>query len=166
MCITRAYPYDTGTVLQTFADGPTGLLVSGTPSITRDGAANSVTVVVERFDGGTPFRVTAQDAGPASPTRWGGPFGTITRIIKVQTPLTTGQATQYARAQLNASTALSSQWSAAVVPDYTMEPGDTARLTSRGVSGVQLIDSITYPLAPATMSLSTRAYVRAQGTLS
>ena len=164
--VVRAYPYDVGAVLQTFADGPSGLLVSGTPSVTRDGAANSVTVVVERFDGGAPFRVTAQDASPGSPTRWGGPFGTITRIIKVQTPLTTGQATQYARAQLNASTALSSQWSAAVVPDYTMEPGDTARLTSRGVSGVQLIDSITYPLAPATMSLSTRAYVRAQGTLS
>jgi len=164
--VVRAYPYDVGAVLQTFADGPSGLLVSGTPSVTRDGAANSVTVVVERFDGGAPFRVTAQDASPGSPTRWGGPFGTITRIIKVQTPLTTGQATQYARAQLNASTALASQWSAAVVPDYTMEPGDTVRLTSRGVSEVQLIDSITYPLAPATMSLSTRAYVRAQGTLS
>lgn len=164
--VVRAYPYDTAAVQQTFTDGPTGLLIDGTPSLTRDGAANSVTVVVERFDGGTPFRVTAQDASPASPTRWDGPFGNVTQIIKVQTPLTTGQATQYARAQLNASTALSSQWSANVVPDYTMEPGDTVRLTSRGVSEIQLIDAITYPLAPGTMSLSTRAYMRAQGTLS
>lgn len=163
--VVRAYRYDVGTVVQTFADGPTGLLIDGTPSLTRDGAANSVTLVVERFDGGAPFRVTAQDNSPTSPTRWDGPFGNVTKIIKVQTPLTVGDATTYARAQLNASTALSSQWSASVVPDFTMEPGDTVRLTSRGVSEIQLIDSITYPLAPGTMTLGTRAYVRAQATL-
>ena len=164
--VVRAYPYDVGTVVQTFNDGPSGLLIRGVPSLTRDEAANSVTVVVERFDGGTPFRVTAQDASPTSPTRWNGPFGNVTKIIKVQTPLSVGDATTYARAQLSASTALSSQWSADVVPDYTMEPGDTVRLTSRGVSEIQLIDRITYPLAPGTMSLGTRAYVRAQGTLA
>jgi hypothetical protein len=164
--VVRRYPYDVGTVLQTFSDGPQGLLVTGQPSLSRDGAANSVTLTVERFDGGTPFQVTARDDSPTSPTRWGGPFGNVTLPIKVQTPLTLGQATTYARAQLNASTALSSRWTAAVVPDFTMEPGDTVRLTSRGVSSIQLIDSITYPLAPGTMSLTTRAYVRAQATLS
>lgn len=164
--VIREYPYDVGTVVQTFADGPGGLMVAGTPKISRDGAANSVTVIVERFDGGTPFRVTARDGSPTSPTRWGGPFGNVTQLVKVQTPLTTGEATTYARAQLNAATALSSQWSASVVPDFTMEPGDTVRLTSRGVSEIQLIDSITYPLTPGTMSLSTRAYVRAQANLT
>lgn len=164
--VVRRYPYDVGVVVQTVEDGPAGLLVSGTPSITRDGAVNSVTLAVERFDGGVPFRVTARDSTPGSPTLWGGPFGNVTRVIKVQTPLTVGQATTAARAQLNASTALSSQWSASMIPDYTLEPGDTVRLTSRGVSEVQLIDSITYPLGPGTMSLATRAYVRAQATLA
>jgi len=164
--VVRAYPYDVGTVVQSFEDGELGLLVSGTPSITRDGAANSVTLVVERFDGGTPFRVTARDTSPTSPTRFDGPFGKVSQIIKVQTPLTLGQATIAARQQLNASTALASRWSATTVPDYSMEPGDTVRLTSRGVSSVQLIDSITYPLFEgATMGMSTRAYVRAQATL-
>lgn len=164
--VVRAYPYDVGTVVQTVSDGPSGLLVSGTPSITRDGAANSVTVVVERFDGGTPFRVNARDNTPGSPTLFGGPFGQVSMIIKVQTPLTVGEATVYARTQLNAATALSSQWRADMVPDYTLEPGDTVRLVSRGVNEVQLIDSITYPLSPGTMSLGTRAYVRAQPTLA
>jgi hypothetical protein len=163
--VVRRYQYDVGTPVQTFADGPRGLLLSGAPSLTRDGAANSVTVVVERFDGSTPFRVTARDTSPSSPTRWGGPFGNVTKIIKVQTPLTVGEATIYARTQLNASTALSSQWSASVVPDYTMEPGDTVWLDSRNVRALQLIDQITYPLGPAAMSLGTRAYVRAQATL-
>jgi hypothetical protein len=164
--VVRAFPYDVGTVVQTVADGPGGLLVSGAPSISRDGAANSVTVIVERFDGGTPFTVTARDNSPTSPTRWGGPFGMVTKPIKVQTPLTLGQAQTYARAELNASVALSSKWSISMVPDYTLEPGDTIRAKSRGDNDVQLIDSITYPLGPATMGLSTRAYVRAQVTLS
>ncbi|HKY45032.1 MAG TPA: DUF5047 domain-containing protein [Pyrinomonadaceae bacterium] len=163
--VVRRFPYDVGTPVQDIFDGPSGLLVSGAPTLSREGAANSVTVIVERFDGGTPFRVTARDNSPTSPTRWGGPFGNVTLPIKVQTPLTVGEATQYARAQLNASTALSSTWSIASVPDYTLEPGDTVRAESRGVRSTQLIDSITYPLAPATMNLGTRAYVRAQATV-
>jgi len=164
--VIRRYPYDVGTVVQTFADQDQGLLISGTPSVSRrDGTANSITVVVERFDGGTPFRVRARDDSPTSPTRFDGPFGRVSRVIKSQTPMTVGEATIYARAQLSAATALSSRWSAAVVPDYTMEPGDTVRLVSRGVDSVQLIDAITYPLTPATMNLTTRAYVRAQATL-
>jgi len=164
--VVREMPYDVGTVVQEFEDGPQGLLIRGVPSFSRDRAANSVTLVVERFDGGTPFRVTARDTSPSSPTRFGGPFGKVGEVIKVQTPLTLGEATQAARDYLNAATALSSRWQADVVPDYSMEPGDTVRLRSRGVSSVQLIDSITYPLSPGTMGLSTRAYVRAQATLT
>lgn len=164
--VVRAFPYDVGTVVQTVSDRQGGLLVAGTPSITRDGAANSITVVVERFDGGIPFRVTARDNSPSSPTRFDGPFGRVSQIIKVQTPLTMGQATVYARTQLNASTALSSQWQISMTPDYTLEPGDTIRATSRGITETQLIDQITYPLFPETMTLGTRAYVRAQATLT
>jgi hypothetical protein len=164
--VVRLLPYDVGTVVQTVSDQRGGLLVTGAPSITRDGAANSVTVIVERFDGGTPFSVTARDESPTSPTRWDGPFGRVTKPIKVQTPLTQGQAMTLARAELNAATALSSNWAVTMVPDYTLEPGDTVRLISRGDNEVQLIDEITYPLGPATMSLRTRAYVRAQATLN
>lgn len=163
--VVRRFPYDVGNVVQTVFDGEQGLMVSGTPSLTRDGAANSVTVVVERFDGGEPFMVRARDESPSSPTRFDGPFGRVSQVIKVQTPMTLGQATQYARAALNASTALSSQWQVTMVPDYTLEPGDTVRLRSRGVSSIQLIDSITYPLGPGTMTLGTRAFMRAQATL-
>jgi hypothetical protein len=141
-------------------------LVSATPTLSRDGAANSVTVVVERFDGGTPFRVTVRDTAIGSPTFFGGPFGRVSQIIKVQTPLTLGEATTYARAQLNASTALLSTWNISCVPDFTLEPGDTIRTRSRGVRSTQLIDSITYPLGPGTMTLGTRAYVRAQPSAS
>jgi hypothetical protein len=164
--VVRLYPYDVGTPVQDLFDEPQGLLTGGRPSISRDGAANSITLMVERFDGGTPFQVRARDESPLSPTRFDGPFGRVSQVIKVQTPLTVAQATTYARGQLKASTALSSRWSATCVPDYTLEPGDTVRLRSRGVTETQLIDSITYPLGPGTMSLQTRAYVRANPTVT
>lgn len=165
--VVRRYPYDVGTSVQDiFDDEPGGLLISGVPTLTRDGAANSVTVVVERYDGSTPFRTTARDASPTSPTRFDGPFGRVGQLIKVQTPLTEGQATQYAKAQLTASTALSSRWEVTCVPDYSLEPGDTVRLQSRGVRSTQLIDRISYPLAAGTMGMSTRAYVRASAIVS
>lgn len=164
--VVRRYPYDVGVSVQDIFDGQEGLLISGTPSISRDSAANSVVVIVERFDGGTPFRVTARDGSPTSPTRFDGPFGRVSQLIKVQTPLTMAEAQQYARAQLQASTALSSRWNASCVPDYTLEPGDTVRLRSRSVLETQLIDSITYPLSNDPMTLGTRAYVRAQATLT
>lgn len=163
--VVRAYPYDVGTSVQDIFDGPQGLLTSGAPTLSRGDAANSITVIVERFDGSAPFRVTARDMSPTSPTRFDGPFGRVSRIVKVQTPLSEAEATLLARRLLNASTALSSQWAVSMVPDYTLEPGDTVRLRSRGVASTQLIDSITYPLGPGTMSLRTRAYVRAQATL-
>jgi hypothetical protein len=164
--VVREYPYDVGTPVQDLFDGPGGLLVRGAPTLSRSGAANSITLTVERFDGGTPFQVRARDESPSSPTRFGGPFGQVTRVLKVQTPLTVGQATTYVRGQLKASTALSSRWIAAIVPDYTLEPGDTVRMRSRGVAETQLIDSITYPLGPGTMALQTRAYVRSTPTVT
>lgn len=164
--VLRRYAYDVGTPVQDIWDGDGGLLTAAVPKLARDGAANSITVVVERFDGGTPFRVTVRDTTAGSPTFFGGPFGRVSRIIKVQTPLTLGEATTYARAQLNASTALLSTWSITCVPDFTLEPGDTIRTRSRGVRSTQLIDSITYPLGPGTMTLGTRAYVRAQPSAS
>lgn len=169
--VVRAYPYDVGTVVQDVRDdrpgGVQGLLTSGSATLSRrDGTANSITVVVERFDGSTPFRIHARDDVPGSPTQFGSRFGRVSQIIKVQTPITQGQAVTYARAQLNAATALSSKWSVTMTPDFTLEPGDTVRLSSRGLTEVQVIDSITYPLAePGTMTLATRAYVRAQATL-
>ena len=162
--VVRRLPYDVGTPVQDIFDGIEGLLISGTPTLTRDGAANSVTVIVERFDGGAPFRVRARDNAVGSPTLFNGPFGKVTEIIKVQTPLSMDDAKDYATAQLKALTALSSTWGVSCVPDYTLEPGDTVRLESRGVRETQLIDSITYPLSNDLMTLGTRARTRANST--
>jgi hypothetical protein len=156
--VVRPFNYTLGPVVQQFLDGPQGLMSSATTSITRDGTANSVVVVAERMDGTEPVRRIARDVTLTSPTRYGGPFGRVVQITKVQTPLTVAQAQTLAQTQLGAVTALTEQWTAGVVPDYTMEPGDTARLSYRGYSADQIIDGITYPLVTGnTMALGTRS---------
>jgi len=163
--VVRSFEYLTGPVLQTFADGPGGLMSEASMSITRNGTANSVIVVSERLDGTDPVRVIARDTGTVSPTQFGGKFGKVTQIVKVQTPLTTIEAQTLARTQLTAAVALTEQWSADVVPDMTTEPGDTVLLSYRGISSVQIIDTISYPLSPTSaMSLGTRGTVTLEET--
>lgn len=157
--VVRSFTYAPATPVQEFLDGPTGLMASATTSQTRDGTANSIVVVAERLDGTDPIRVIARDTSPSSPTRFGGRYGRVSQVIKVQTPLTSLEAQVFARAQLSASIALTEQWSADVVPDHTIEPADTARLRYRGVMADQIIDSMTYPLLTGSMSLSTRGTV-------
>ncbi|HEX6518284.1 MAG TPA: DUF5047 domain-containing protein [Nocardioidaceae bacterium] len=150
--------YLAGPVAQTFHDGDRGLMLSATIPRSRSGVTNSVVVVSERTDGTAPVRVPARDTAPGSPTRFGGLFGRVSQIIKIQTPLSFPQAQTLARTQLAAATALTRQWSATVVPDMSLEPGDTVDLSFMGVRDLQVIDRITYPLDTRTpMQLGTRA---------
>ena len=158
--LVRPFTYAPSAPVQTLIDGPGGLMLDAQVSITRDAVANSVVVVSERMDGTDPVRIVARDNTPSSPTRYGGPFGRVVQVIKVQTPLSTLEAQTLARTQLAAATALTEQWSADVVPDYTLEPGDTVRLGYRGLQSYQVIDSITYPLLTgAPMRLGTRSAI-------
>lgn len=163
--VVRAFPYDDGTVVQTFADGEEGLLSEAALEVSRRGVANSVTVVSERVDGTNPVRVRARNTVPGSPTEYGDLFGRVTQIIKIQTPLTNSEAQRLARAQLNAATALSQQWTLSTVADHTMELGDPIRIQWRGRIAVQVIDSITWPLALGPMSIRTRMFSEPPVTL-
>lgn len=156
----QPFNYALGTIVDTYTDGPGGLLSSAQISITRDGMANSVVVVSERVDGTDPVRAISRDTDPGSPTLFGGLFGRVTQIIKIQTPLSATEASNLAQTQRAAATALNEQWSVGLVPDYTIEPGDTVRLEHRGVQADQLVDTITYPLMTTQlMTLGTRSAV-------
>lgn len=157
--VVRRYPYTVGTPVISIVDESGGLLVTAQRTVTRLGTANSVTVVSERMDGTDPIRVTVRDTNALSPTRFGGPYGRVSQVIKVQTPLTQGGAEQLAVTQLEATTALTEQWALSMVPDYTMEPGDTITVSYRSLAADQVIDRITYPLTLGAMELATRASV-------
>lgn len=156
--VVRAFDYQQNLIVQQFLDGPQGLMSTADVTITRDGTANSVVVVAERMDGTEPVRRIVRDVSPSSPLMYGGKFGRVVQVNKVQTPLTVAQAQTLAQTQLAAVGALSEQWSSQVVPDYTVEPGDLVRLGYRGYSSDQIVDSITYPLVTSnSMSLGSRA---------
>lgn len=158
--VIREFVYAVGTPLQSFEDGVGGLLSAAQTSVTRDGTANSIVVVAERMDGTDPVRYVARDGNALSPTQFGGQFGKVVQVIKVQTPLSTTAAQKLARTQLAAATALTEQWSCDVVPDYTMEPGDTIHLAYRGLEQNQIIDGINYPLMTnRSMRLACRSSV-------
>lgn len=158
--VVRPFDYAPGTVVSEILDGPRGLLSEADVTVTRDGSANSVVVVAERLDGTDPVRAVQRDVQTASPTRFGGPFGRVVQVIKVQTPLTQPQARTLARTQLAASVALTEQWSSTVVADHSLEPGDTVRQRYRGHMADQIIDGITYPLGLQAMRLETRGTVQ------
>lgn len=156
--VVAPFNYTLGTVQQTFIDGIQGLMSTATVSQTRDGSANSIVVVAERLDGSDPVRVIARDLAPSSPTMFGGRFGRVVQIIKMQTPLSVSEAQTLAATQLGAATALTEQWTSNVVPDYTIEPGDTVRLGYRGYSADQILDGVTYPLGTdSAMVLTSRS---------
>jgi hypothetical protein len=157
--VVRRLPYAGVVPALALSDGPGGHISRATRQVTRDGAANSVTVISERADGSSPIRVTVRDNSPGSPTFYGGPFGRISKVIRPQTPITAGVASDLAQRTLASSLALAEQWSVSMVPLYVLEPGDPISLSYRGRSADQVVDSITYPLTPGDglMSMESRS---------
>jgi len=154
----RPFDYQLGAVAQEFRDGPGGLLTGATVLRSRAGVSNSIVVVSERTDGSPPIRVPARDSTTGSPTRFGGLFGRVSTIINVQTPISFTAAQTLAQTQLQSSIALGRQWTANVVPDLAIEPGDTVDVEYMDVRDRQIIDSIRYPLETDTpMQIATRA---------
>lgn len=157
--VIRPFDYAPGAPVASFLDGPGGLMSRARIKRTRDGSANSIVVVAERLDGSAPVRVVQRDVIVGSPTRFGGLFGRVVQVIKMQTPLSQPEARTLARTQLAASVALTEQWSSTVVPDHSLEPGDTVRKRYRGRMADQIIDGMTYPLGLQPMRLETRGTV-------
>lgn len=160
--VVREFSYATGTVVASYADGPRGVVTEAVTSRSRIGAFNSVVVVSERTDGSDPIRVPARVSDPANPLFFGGKYGRVSQILSVQTPLSVTQAQILAQTQLAASAALREQWTIRMVPDMTLELGDTVELIYRGLRGVQIVDELTYPLNhQSLMQVTGRAGIEA-----
>lgn len=158
--VVRRLAYTDPTPVITLTDGPAGSLIAARTSITADGAYNCIVVLAERPDTATPIRVTERVLNPADPAFFGGNFGKRVRKIRSQESLAFFDAQRVARSQLEASRALQRQWSATCIPDMTIEPGDVMGLEWRGLTDVQVIDSLVYPLSPETpMSFTARSSV-------
>jgi hypothetical protein len=80
--------------------------------------------------------------------------------VSVQAALNQAQAQATAEALLRRAKALTETWALEIVPDASIELGDTFALEARGRTAVQVVAGFTLPLvADGTMSLECRAQV-------
>lgn len=165
----RRYPYAGQVPALRIADGEPdgnggGLLSEAEISRTRDGVANSVTVISERIDGSGPVYATVRDTSSGSPTLYGPLYGRVNAILRPQSPLGQAAAETLARQTLTSTTALGQQWNVEIVPDASLEPGDVILLQEGTHSSVQVIDTIVYPLTTTgSMRLSCRSVSMVEG---
>lgn len=157
--VIRSVPWTeplTGTPI-VLADGPGGLLITATPNRSADGIYNQIMVLSDRPDGGEPLFATVSDTDPTSPTFTGGPFGTVSKQIRVTGASNQGQLVALARTELQRYQALTSSWQVTCVPDASIELGDPFRALYRGRAVVQFATSFSMPLEPGgTMDIQGR----------
>jgi hypothetical protein len=128
-------------------------------TITRQGVNNAIVYVAER-QGAAPAYAIARDTSLTSPTRYGGPLGKRPRLIKNQVPLSAAQCQAAANTVLQSAKAITLQFeNVSIVPDPSLELGDLLRITTDGVTSLQVITGFTLPLMEgAVMPLTLRAY--------
>lgn len=161
--VVRPFSYDLGPVVATYTDGPQGVVTGAEIARSRAGAFNSIIVVSERTDGSDPIRVPARITDPANPLLFTGRYGKVNQILSVSTPLSQSQAQTMAQTQLSASSALREQWTWTMIPDMTLELGDTVGAAYRDRTDVQIVDQIVYPLNHKDpMTVTGRAGVEPQ----
>jgi hypothetical protein len=147
-----------GTVAWDIADGDGGTLISSARSTPRTGVYNAVVASGENSSSGiAPVSATAKDTDPTSPTRWGGPFGKVTKTISSALWVTTGACLAAAQYALFDALAPNVQTSLSSLPNPALEGNDILRLVYSGRKERYLVQSLAIPLTPdGSFSLTLR----------
>lgn len=138
--------------------GESGVLVQADTQLSREGTYNGVVASGENGDT-APVSATVTDNDPASPTKWGGPFGTKPYFYVSPLITTADQATSAATSLLNRVRGFSRQLDLTLVPNPALEGGDVVRVRlPDGSTETHIVDGAKVPLDPSTpMTLSTRS---------
>lgn len=139
-------------------EGEGGTLMSASRQMSRTAVYNAVVASGENTaSNSAPVSATAYDNDPASPTRWGGPFGRVPKFISSSLWTTTGACYAAANYALfdaiapNISTSLNS------VPNPALEGGDCLRVSYAGRKELFILQSATIPLtAEGSFSIGLR----------
>lgn len=159
--VVRDVPDATEPVAE-FNTGPGGIVVSLSRSLTRKGVANGVVATGEAPGGGAPAYALVVDANPASPTRWGGPFGKVPRFYSSPLLTTNGQAAKAARTILGRDLGLPYSIDMEAVPDPSLEPLDPIAVTHPdGTTETHVITGLRIDLTHAGgLTVTTREQTR------
>lgn len=137
--------------------GKTGNLIKASRRTSRKGVYNLV--VARGSDPANPTGARlAYNEDPASPLRWYGPFGVITRFYTspvLRTPEATDAASETVLARYKG---LPSGLAVATVPDPSVDPLDPCTIVVGGQAQSHLVDEVEIPLvgdAPVTIETRT-----------
>lgn len=145
--VIRRVPRPTDPVVWDVGVGESGIVVSGSEAMTREGVHNAWTVRSDTATGATPVQATVYDLDPSSPTYWAGDFGH--RPGTYSSPLLDSVAACQAAGTtlLARSTAPARQVSARVVPNPAWDYGDVGSLLLPDArSETHMIHRFTLPL--------------------
>ncbi|MFB7114046.1 DUF5047 domain-containing protein [Streptomyces sp. NPDC056291] len=138
-----------GSVAWDIAEGEGGTLISSSRSMPRTGVYNAVVASGENSASGMPPKSgVARDTDPASPTRWGGPFGKVTKFISSALWVSAADCQAAAEYALFDATAPNVQTSLESLPNPALEGNDIVRLIHAGRKERYLVQSLTVPLTP------------------
>ena len=153
--------------------GPTGVLVSASRTVTRDGVYNFVTALgSSTTDTGPPPIGYAADTDPTSPTYWGPassvpdgpfvntPFGFVTLRYENSAMTTSAQCTAAAKAQLSQVLGVQRTLDFSSAPNPTLDGGDIVKVVfANGKSEYHLLDQISIDLNASSFSAQTRSTI-------
>ncbi len=143
-----------GPVAWDITEGEGGTLMSSARSVNRTGVCNAVVASGENSaSGAAPVSGVARDTSPTSPTRWGGPFGKVTKFISSALWITAGDCQNAANFALFDATAPNVETSLDTLPNPALEGDDIVRLSQSGRKERYLVQSVGIPLT-ATESFS------------
>jgi Domain of unknown function (DUF5047) len=162
--VLRPKPAILGEPVWTIDAGAQGVLVAAAESLDRSSVRNGVAVRAQADPTLPPIYALATDTDPASPTRWGGPFGKVALIVDSTSIQTQAQADSTAANLLNLRLGLSRTLELKGVPNPALEPGDLIEIVhADGRSELQYVNAISIGLeAGGELTLTTRANWRPQ----
>lgn len=147
-----------GTVAWDIAEGAGGTLITSERKMSRTAVCNAVVASGENSAAGSvPLSAVAKDTDPTSPTRWGGPFGKVTKSISSALWTSTGACQAAADYALFDAIAPNIQTSLDALPNPALEGNDIIRVVAKGKPYRYLVQSLTVPLtAQGSFSINLR----------
>ena len=151
-----------GSPVWTVDAGSSGVMMGSSESLDRSAVRNGVSVRAAPASDQPPIYSLATDSDPASPTRWGGPFGKVPLIVNSTSIATQAQADSTAANLLNLRLGLSRTLELIGVPNPALEAGDVIQIEHPdGRSELQIVNALRIGLSPGgELGLSTRAQWR------
>ena len=155
----KSAPSPTSQPVYTINSGANGVLVSMDRAISRDSVYNAVVVTGEAAGQLPPVMAIAYDTDPASPTRWGGPFGYIPEFYSSSFLTTSAQCLSAGKAILTNATGVPYSVSLGTVPNPALEGWDVISVSyaTSADSETHIVDKISYGLSVSgPMGIDTR----------